>query len=145
VIIPDLLRGSEPFSELPAETLDEIARICREIKIPKGEFVFRIGDRSKDLFILAEGAVDLGFGEMSPDESTGGAIRESGEVFGWGALVGETNYRTINAICTQETRLIAVDGAVLMALLERSSAAGFAFLRKLLAIMLNRVVSLAAT
>jgi toluene monooxygenase system ferredoxin subunit len=145
MVTADWLRGSEPFSELPAETLAEIASLARELKFPKGEFVFRIGDHSKDLFILAQGAVDLGFGEMSPDDSGGGAIREAGEVFGWGALVGETNYRTINAICTQETRLIAVDGAALLALLERSASAGFAFLRKLLAIILNRVVSLAAT
>ncbi len=125
--------------------LAEIAAICRERKLSKGEYVFRIGDLSKDLFILAEGAVDLGFGELSAEEAAGGAIRDAGDVFGWGALVGETNYRTINARCIQETRLVTIDGVSLMNLLEARSAIGFTFLRKLLGIIFNRVVSIAAS
>lgn len=139
----DLLNQSELFSDLSNETVAEIARLCREITLAKGEFVFRIGDPSKELYILAEGCVDLGFGATTTEGSTAGAIRESGDVFGWGALVGETNYRLINAICLQQTRLVTVDGLALMNLLEASSG-GFAFLRKLLGIILNRIVSLAA-
>jgi CRP-like cAMP-binding protein len=144
VTIQDCLSRSELFSELPAETLLEIAAVSREINVAKGEFLFRIGDRSKDIFILMEGAVSLGYGELSVDEPTGGAITETGEVIGWGALAGEANYRMINAICAQDTRLITIDGLALMNLLERRSAAGFIFLRKLLGIILNRIVSLAA-
>lgn len=139
----DLLNQSELFSDLSNETVAEIARLCREITLAKGEFVFRIGDPSKELYILAEGCVDLGFGATTAEGSTAGAIRESGDVFGWGALVGETNYRLINAICLQQTRLVTVDGLALMNLLEASSG-GFVFLRKLLGIILNRIVSLAA-
>jgi toluene monooxygenase system ferredoxin subunit len=143
VTTTDLLNQSELFSDLPNETVAEIARLCREITLAKGEFVFRIGDPSKEVYILAEGCVDLGFGATTAEGSTAGAIRESGDVFGWGALVGETNYRLINAICLQQTRLVTVDGLALMNLLEASSG-GFAFLRKLLGIILNRIVSLAA-
>ena len=105
--------------------------------------MFRIGDPSKELYILAEGCVDLGFGATTAEASTAGAIREAGDVFGWGALVGETNYRLINAVCLEQTRLVTIDGLALMRLLERSSG-GFSFLRKLLGIILNRIVSLAA-
>ena len=143
--VTDCLRRSEPFAELPADTLAEIANICRDLKLSKGEYVFRMGDASKNLFILAEGAVALGFGELSADDSTGGAIRDSGDVFGWGALVGETNYRMINARCVQETRLVTVDGGALMNLLEERSAIGFTFLRKLLGIIFNRVILIAAS
>lgn len=139
----DLLRTCELFSDLSQTTLDEIASIAREMTLDKGTFVFRIGDPSKDLFILLEGVVDLGFGPMSAGASTDGAIREAGDVFGWGALVGEANYRMINAICVQQTRLVAIDGLALMTVLE-ASAGGFGCLRKLLAIILNRMVSLAA-
>jgi toluene monooxygenase system ferredoxin subunit len=143
VTTTDLLSQSELFTDLSNETVAKIARLCREITLAKGEFVFRIGDPSKELYILAEGSVDLGFAATTAEGSTGGAIRDCGDVFGWGALVGETNYRLINAICLQQTRLIAVDGLALMNLLEASSG-GFAFLRKLLGIILNRIVSLAA-
>jgi CRP-like cAMP-binding protein len=143
VTTTDLLSRSELFSDLSKETLSEIAILCREITLAKGDFVFRIGDPSKELFILAEGCVDLGFAAVAADEPMGGAIRESGDVFGWGALVGEANYRLINAICVRQTRLITVDGLALMNLLEGSSG-GFTFLRKLLGIVLNRIVSLAA-
>jgi putative ABC transport system ATP-binding protein len=143
VTTTDLLSRSELFSDLSKETLAEIAILCREITLAKGDFVFRIGDPSKELFILAEGCVDLGFAAVAADEPMGGAIRESGDVFGWGALVGEANYRLINAICVRQTRLITVDGLALMNLLE-GSPGGFTFLRKLLGIVLNRIVSLAA-
>jgi CRP-like cAMP-binding protein len=143
VTTADLLSQSEVFSELSDETLAEIARLCREIALAKGEFVFRIGDPSKELYILAQGCVDLGFGATTADSSTAGAIREPGDAFGWGALVGENNYRLINAVCLEQTRLVTIDGLALMRLLEVSSG-GFAFLRKLLGIILNRIVSLAA-
>ena len=143
--IADILSRSELFSELPSETLDEIANICHSREISKGEFVFQIGDPSNDLFILAEGALDIGFGIMSAEQSDGGMIKEPGEVFGWSALVGETNFRMINAIGVQQTRLIVLNGTELMNLLEGHPRAGFAFLRKLLAVILNRIVSVAAT
>jgi toluene monooxygenase system ferredoxin subunit len=145
VTIKELLSRSEPFAALPAETLVHVAGICREINFSKGEFVFRIGEPSKELFIVVEGSVDLAFGEVSPDESSAGAITEPGEVVGWGALVGTTNYRMINAVCVQNTRLLAIDGLALMNLLERSPSAGFTFLRKLLTTIFNRMISLAAT
>src|SRR6266481_2043066 len=116
--IPDLLSRSELFCELPAVVLNDIAGICREVKVSKGEVVFRIGDLSKDVYILAEGSMELGYGLISADESKPGTIREPGEFFGWGALAGEGNYRLINAMAVQETRLIIVDGVELMNLLE---------------------------
>jgi toluene monooxygenase system ferredoxin subunit len=145
VTVKDLLSRSEPFSALPADTQLEIVAVCREIGLSKGQFVFRLGEPSKDLFVLAEGSVGLGFGEVSAEESSGGALSDPGEVIGWGALVGATNYRMINAICVEDTRLVAIEGLALMSLLERSPAAGFAFLRKLLTTIFNRMVSLAAT
>ena len=141
----DLLSRSELFSELSTGILSDISGICHEVKARKGEFVFRIGDPSKELFVLAEGAVDLGFGLISAEESKGGVITEPGQVFGWGALAGEMNYRLINAMCVEETRLVTMDGSELMKLLEGRPAAGFIFLRKLLAIVLNRMVLMAAT
>src|SRR5262245_53883447 len=143
--IPELLSRSELFCELPVVVLNEIGAICREIKVSRGEVIFRIGDVSKDVFILAEGSVELGYGSISVDESNPGTIREPGEFFGWGALAGEGNYRLINAMAVQETRLIIVNGVELMNLLEGQPAAGFRFIRKLLAIILNRIVSMAAT
>ena len=142
---PEVLSLSELFCELPAVVLKGIAGICREVKVSKGEIIFRIGDLSKDVFLLAEGSVDLGYGSISVDESKPGTIREPGDFFGWGALAGEGNYRLINAMAVQETRLIIVNGVELISLLEDQPAAGFRFIRKLLAIILNRIVSMAAT
>jgi CRP/FNR family transcriptional regulator, dissimilatory nitrate respiration regulator len=141
----DVLSRSELFGELPAAVVKEIAGICREVKVSKGEVIFRIGDLSKDVFLLAEGSVELGYGSISADESKPGTIREPGDFFGWGALAGEGNYRLINAMAVQETRIIIVNGVQLMNLLEGQPVAGFRFIRKLLAIILNRIVSMAAT
>jgi len=141
----DVLSRSELFGELPAAVLNEIAGICREVQVSRGEVIFRIGDLSKDVFLLAEGSVELGYGAISADESKPGTIREPGDFFGWGALAGEGNYRLINAMAVQETRLVIVNGVQLMSLLEGQPGAGFRFIRKLLAIILNRIVSMAAT
>jgi len=141
----DVLSRSELFGELPAAVLNEIAGICREVQVSRGEVIFRIGDLSKDVFLLAEGSVELGYGAISADESKPGTIRDPGDFFGWGALAGEGNYRLINAMAVQETRLVIVNGVQLMSLLEGQPGAGFRFIRKLLAIILNRIVSMAAT
>jgi len=143
VTTKEILRRSEAFADLPAPLLNQIVGICREIRHAKGDFVFQVGDASRDIFILAEGAVDVGFA-VSTDDGNAAAIREPGEVLGWSALVGETAYRMINAVCVQESRFIAIDGLELMRLFEASPAAGFSFLRKLIAILLNRIVSIAA-
>ena len=38
--IPDLLSRSELFCELPAVVLNDIAGICREVKVSKGKSFF---------------------------------------------------------------------------------------------------------
>src|SRR5262245_4001667 len=115
--IPELLSRSELFCELPVVVLNEIGAICREIKVSRGEVIFRIGDVSKDVFILAQGSVGRGYVSVSVDESNPGTIRKRGEFFGWGALAGDGNYRLFTAMAAQDARLIAVDGVALMNLL----------------------------
>src|SRR5262249_61747546 len=105
----DVLSRSELFGELPAAVLNEIAGICREVQVSRGEVIFRIGDLRKDVFLLAEGSVELGYGAISADESKPGTIREPGDFFGWGALAGEGNYRLINAMAGQATGLLVDD------------------------------------
>jgi CRP-like cAMP-binding protein len=143
--VAELLSRSEIFSELPREVLGEIACIGRELRLSKGEFVFRLGDLSEDVFIMEEGLVSLGFEAPPREASKGGAIDESGQVFGWGALAEGTNYRILNAITVEETKLIAIRGVELMRLLESHPDVGFVVVRKLLGIILNRMVSVAAT
>jgi CRP-like cAMP-binding protein len=146
VIAPalELLQRSDVWAGLPAEALEEMAAICREARWRAGEFVFQIGDPSRDLFVLADGAVSLSLRPIPPDTSQAGAIDAPGEVFGWGALTPE-NYRLRNALCLRETTLLAIDGAELMRCLERHPAAGFQVLRRALSIILNHIMSLSTT
>jgi CRP/FNR family transcriptional regulator, cyclic AMP receptor protein len=139
-----LLQRSDVWAGLPAEALQEMAAIGREVRWRPGEFVFQIGDQSRDLFVLADGAVSLSLNPISSEASQAGAIDTPGEVFGWGALTPE-NYRIRNALCLRETRLFAIDGAELMRCLERHPAAGFQVLRRALSVILNHIMSLSAT
>jgi CRP-like cAMP-binding protein len=141
----EVLACSDVFGGLAGETVGEIAAISREVRYPPGAFVYRIGDRSADLFLLAEGAVALSVRPLTLETARGGPIDAPGQVFGWGAVAGSTHYRIRNAMCVRETRLVAIGGTDLLRLLEQRPAVGFEVLRRLLGVILTEMIALAAT
>jgi CPA1 family monovalent cation:H+ antiporter len=57
--IPEMIGNLEPFAGLSAEDLKRVSRLFRPRLALPGEFIIRKGDRSKSVFFISSGAVEV--------------------------------------------------------------------------------------
>lgn len=123
------LRGSAFAAASPDGMIVEVAKLAERVAYPGGSVIFREGDRNEDIYLILSGRVAL---EMSVPAR--GRIRlltlSDGELLGWSPLVGDREM-TASAIALDETHLLAVSGASLLALCERNHEIGFAVMRRI--------------
>ncbi len=93
----------------------------------KGYFLFREGDRARYFYILLKGSVKINIGETG---HTVHRVDQPGEVFGWSSLVGRDAY-TASAECMESTKLLKIDNNRLQMVLEKDSANGLIFFKRL--------------
>ena len=72
----DLLRDTEFFSDLDQEALEEMARACQYIEVPRGNILFSEGEKAESFYILAYGRMGVWSGrrrisEVHPMECVG--------------------------------------------------------------------------
>lgn len=110
----DLLRSSEVFDGLSDDELATVALMSTERAFAAGEEIFGEGQIAANLFIVAEGRVqiviDIGRGRQTVVDT----VTRDGS-FGWSALVPPFTY-TGAAKCSEPTRVVAVPGEELRAL-----------------------------
>jgi len=53
------LQSIELFSDIPSEQLVHIAGITHSFSVKKGEYLFKKGDKSQHMYLLADGVVEL--------------------------------------------------------------------------------------
>jgi CRP-like cAMP-binding protein len=132
MVSPEQLRRYPFFAGLTAGELADIAMISREVSYPPGAVIFRDGERATKLFVLASGTVDLVYHIQRVDgveTSYVGAIA-AGEPFGLSALLEP--YRLMaTGVARGPVQVIAIDGADLMALCERTCHLGYAVMRQI--------------
>jgi signal transduction histidine kinase len=126
-ITAERLRRSDIFRDLADADLAAIAAFCREETYQDGEIVLAEGAAAQKLFIVERGKIALEkkvqIGRHStPRNATIGYV-EPGKIAGFSTLVAPYTYST-SAVCTEPTRVIAVDGPALRAYLEAHPAAG---------------------
>jgi len=81
------IRDSWLFEGLPGEVLSRIEELATEKKYPSGTTIFSEGDPADDLYILAQGEVDLTYVLHCRSPVTMRIARVlPGEVFAWSAL-----------------------------------------------------------
>jgi CRP-like cAMP-binding protein len=101
-----------------------------------GEVVFRESDPADYFFTLVAGRVRLTVGEPPREVYT---VDRAGEAFGWSSLVNR-NYYSASAECLETTRCLRLEPKRLEALLQKDLASGFAFYKKLAAMLGQRLV-----
>ena len=91
----DFLRTVRLLKGLDQDQLASIQRECEEKKYLRGKKFFGEGEDAKDLWIVAEGRVDLCFelpGRTPPEIVTISSVA-AGESFGWSSFVPPHKYR----------------------------------------------------
>ena len=136
--ISNILKLADIFYELTTTQIELVASVAEERKFQRGEIIFREQTAGRELYVIADGEVDI---EIDPalvgNQPNGAPYRVAtlrrGQSFGEVALVDE-GIRTASARATQhETRLILIPREKLMLLCETYPPLGYRLMRNLAA------------
>ena len=122
MISPEELRRYPYFADVSEEGLREVAKISEEENVVAGTVIFREGDRADDLYIVAEGEVDIQYTLGGGEQRTVDTVI-SGELIMWSALV-EPFRSTAIGTARQATKLVAINGDKLRGLCEKDHDLG---------------------
>lgn len=137
MISPEILRRYPYFADVSEESLKEVAMISEEQVVASGTVLFREGDKADDLYIVAEGEVDiqytLGSGELRTVDTA-----VAGEMIMWSALV-EPFRSTAIGTARKESKLVAIAGGKLRELCEQDHELGYRMLIGLVKLLAARL------
>lgn len=97
-----ILKSVGIFSEIPEETLAEIASFLDEVTVPAGQSIVTKGDIGRSMYIIIDGRV------MVHDEEQDIAILGQREIFGELAAINPEP-RTASVTAKEETQLFCID------------------------------------
>ena len=130
------------FQSLSEAELDRITDMCSLQDYAAGATVFSEGAPSDTLYVLQSGKVALQMrllaGEAKPGARISVDIVSKGEVIGWSALVTPRWYK-LTAVCLEPTRLLAIDGLRLTALMQEDTNIGYEVLNGLIGVVASRL------
>jgi CRP/FNR family transcriptional regulator, cyclic AMP receptor protein len=123
------LRALRFSADWPDGMISRFAGLATQVVYPAGAVIFREGEQSEQVHFVLSGRVGL---EMLVPAR--GSVRlltlSSGDLLGWSPLV-RNRAMTAAAIALEESRLLSMSGAALLAWCEEDPAVGFAVMRRL--------------
>jgi CRP-like cAMP-binding protein len=130
-----ILSSTGFFGGLSDSQLEQISALCELQERGDGEQIYRVGEPARVVYVVVRGMVRLavGYGERS---ASGGNVLRRGDVFGWAALTPACNQRIATASCMSACSLLTIDGASLLALMERDHTLGYRLMSQL-----NRLIT----
>jgi len=138
--IVNYLKQSDIFYQFTPTQLELVANLCREEVFQAGEIVFKENSSSKELYIIAQGEVDILIkpanvsllGMLEEEEAPVATLRR-GQNFGEVALVDE-GLRSASARAAQkDTRLLVISRDKLIMLCETYPQLGYRLMYNLAA------------
>ena len=131
------LESAYLFQEVSEQSRDEIAQVATEESCPQGAFLFHAGDPADHLYILQKGWVRLSVAQRG---LLSHIVSDPGEAIGWSSMAGNCVY-TASAECLQPVTVTKIGKDKLSLILERDTASGMAFYRRLAKWMGRRLVA----
>lgn len=126
------------FAGLDEATIALIAGCAVNAHVRPGEFAFREGDPADTFYVIRNGRVAI---QMR--QPTGSVVLDTaraGDVVGWSWLVPPYRW-TFDAVATEDTSVIAFDGACLRGKCEADPALGYELLQRVVQVMSSRLQS----
>ena len=134
-----MLRSSDLFGELSEEKLEQISRLCQEEVYPGRATILQEDEEAQTLYILRDGLVTIRIQSAAHEDGLMvDAVNERGRTFGWSALIEPRRY-TASAVCLGEVKVLAIDGAELIKLLDEDPQLGFTVIKKIAGIISSRL------
>lgn len=139
----DFLAGVPLFAPIPANELEDVARVMRTVELEPGDVLFRQGDEAKGLHVLEQGLVQACRRLPDGDELEYARLG-AGEVLGEIPLLdGGLRSGTIRAL--EPTKALFLARADFTALVARLHPTAFAIKRQILRLACSRLRASHAT
>lgn len=136
--IPQFLAGHRFFAGLDDEAIALVTGCAVNAHVRPGEYLFREGEPADTFYVVRHGRVAI---QMR--QPTGGVVVDTardGDVVGWSWLVAPYRW-TFDAVATEETSVVSIDGACLRGKCESDPALGYALLQRVVQVMSTRLHS----
>ena len=136
-----ILHRSDIFHDLSAPQMEMIASLCSEIELQKGEVLFEEHSTGDELYVIADGMIDIvlsaGVVERMTEEAASEpltvATLRQGQTFGELALV-DKGLRSASAHCaSRKARLLVIERDRLLRLCDSYPDLGYLLMRNVAA------------
>ncbi len=125
------------LSSLSPGTQDVLLAMARRVRYHAGEFIFRDGDHTTQMFLISTGQVAIlmngRFGKPTTLVSLG-----PGDMFGWSALV-QPRIATASARAVTASEVLAISSEAIIELAKRDANFGCELYRAVVEVMATRL------
>ncbi len=131
--------AAHPFLEgLNPNHLEKLAQLAFEVTFEPDQIIFREGDPSSFFYLITSGKVALEI--AAPGRFITIQTLTEGDELGWSSLLEQVN-KQFRARCIDPVRALAFDGPRVIAACEEDHEFGYMVLRKILAIVADRLTA----
>jgi CRP-like cAMP-binding protein len=142
MITPQSLTISPLFAGLPEADLARLAALAEEITCAARNTLFKEGEAASYLYILLSGKVNIQVQPISLTQPlTILSLSTPGQLVGWSGFM-PPSYYTATAVCLEDTRLLAFDGAAFNRVLDDDPAPGLMVMRRIAGVISQRLRTL---
>ena len=128
------------FNAFSKDQLAGLAKVTETKTFKKGSEIYKEGDRANHIFIVTKGWVSLR--KVDPERDLGISFenREKGELFGTACFMKPQEY-TLNAICMEDSEVMAMDADKLFNLFQKDYQIAYLFLKEIAKVYFERYKS----
>lgn len=128
------------FNAFSKDQLAGLAKVTETKTFKKGSEIYKEGDRANHIFLVSKGWVSLR--KLDPERDIGISFenREKGELFGTACFMKPQEY-TLNAICMEDSEVMAMDADKLFDLFQKDYQVGYLFLKEIAKVYFERYKS----
>ena len=153
----NLLSGFSFFSDVDPDALEAIANKGEILEFKAEDAIFHVDEPATHFYGLLEGEVDLVLvfkdkvlkTDIEYEEAIQATMVDeekeiivdtvtAGQVFGWASIVGPSK-RTVNAECSEDSRVIAIAADELKAMFDKDHTLGYTIMKRLSNIIARRL------
>ena len=153
----NLLAGFSFFSDVDPDTLETIVNKGEILEFKAEDVIFHVDEPATHFYGLLEGEIDLVLifkdkvlkTDIEYEEAIQATMVDeekeiivdtvtAGQVFGWASIVGPSK-RTVNAECSENSRVIAIPADELNAMFDKDHTLGYTIMKRLSGIIARRL------
>jgi CRP-like cAMP-binding protein len=126
------------FAGLNDEAIALVTGCAVNAHFRPGQYLFREGEPADTFYVVRSGRVAIQ--TRLPTEAAMLDTARAGDIVGWSWLVPPFRW-TFDAVATEETSVVSIDGACLRGKCEADPALGYALLQRVVQVMSTRLHS----